>query len=333
MAGRFLVRSLFGFLIGLQAQASHPAPQDEDAVENATGQTCVVALKCEYRTEPLDVDTVTPKLSWQLLSQERCAKQTAYQVLVSSSRDLLSAEQGDLWDNGKVLSSQNIHVKYAGHRLPARTDCFWKVRVWDHTQATSEWSETAHWKMGLLARSDWQAEWIGYDRVIGSAYDPSIPYLRSDEYSLRVAEDPEYENQLHLPPAPFLRSEFRIGKPVMGSFVYVSALGLYELYLNGRRVSDDCFRPGWTDYRKRVQYQVYDITEYLRDGANVVGVVLADGWYAGYFGSQQRQHYGGNPRVVVQIEANYADATRAVFGSNEDWKASYGPILEADILH
>lgn len=114
-----------------------------------------VDLKCEYQRNPLGTDVLHPRLCWILESDERCQKQTAYQVLVAGSAEKLQGDVGDLWDSGKVLSGQSVHVVYNGKALTSQQRCFWKVRVWDKTGRVSPWSEVASWSMGLLQPSDW----------------------------------------------------------------------------------------------------------------------------------------------------------------------------------
>jgi alpha-L-rhamnosidase len=117
-------------------------------------------LRCEYMANPQGIDVVAPRLSWILQSNERGERQTAYQVLVATSRDKLVANNADLWDSGQVKGDQSIHVVYAGKPLQTRMQCFWKVRTWDKDGKPSTWSEPASWSMGLLKPDDWQAHWI-----------------------------------------------------------------------------------------------------------------------------------------------------------------------------
>jgi alpha-L-rhamnosidase len=139
--------------------------------------------------------------------------------------------------------------------------------------------------------------------------------------------------QLVLPPPPYLRKGFVVNKPVERATAYASALGLYELHINGKRVGKDYFTPGWTDYTQRVYYQSYDVTDLLTRSGNIIGAILADGWYAGYIGYRnQREHYGDKPRLSAQLEIEYTDGTRETIVTDESWKATYGPILEADFL-
>jgi len=121
----------------------------------------VTDLRCEYLRNPLGIDVTKPRLSWKLRSAERGQKQTAYHVLITSSRDKLNKNIGDLWDSGKVKSDQSIHVAYNGKQLESRTQCFWKVKVWDKDGKMSNWSDPGEWSIGLLKKSDWKAKWIG----------------------------------------------------------------------------------------------------------------------------------------------------------------------------
>src|SRR6478609_1223640 len=121
----------------------------------------VMDTRCEYRVHPIGVDTLQPRFGWGLESKDRGVLQSAYQVLVASSADLLKKDQGDLWDSGKVASAESVHVVYAGKPLTSGQDCFWKVKVWDQADKASGWSRPATWTMGLLNPGDWQARWIG----------------------------------------------------------------------------------------------------------------------------------------------------------------------------
>ena len=136
---------------------------------------------------------------------------------------------------------------------------------------------------------------------------------------------------VYVPPLPFLRKTFNIDKPVKRALVVVSALGTCELRLNGQRVTEDYFVPGWSDYRKRAYYRVYEVTHLLRQGRNAIGAVLHDEWYAGYQGGWgQRNKFGGEPRLLVQLHIEFTDGSEQLVISDGTWKATYGPILEAD---
>jgi len=140
-------------------------------------------------------------------------------------------------------------------------------------------------------------------------------------------------NALILPPPPYLRRAFLVGRPIKRAVVYASALGLYELHINGKRVGKDYFTPGWTDYSTRVYYQTYEVTDLIKKGGNAIGAILADGWYAGYLGfGRKREHYGSEPRLLVQLEIEYDNGHIHTVVTDGTWRASYGPLFESDFL-
>jgi alpha-L-rhamnosidase len=122
-------------------------------------------LRCEYLVDPLGLGETAPRLSWIVESGERGQQQTAYRIMVASSKALLDYERGDLWDSGKVGSSETIGAPYQGRPLTSFQHCFWKVKVWDQAGRESPWTEPAMWAMGLLKTEDWRAQWIGYDKA------------------------------------------------------------------------------------------------------------------------------------------------------------------------
>jgi alpha-L-rhamnosidase len=154
-------------------------------LELAACAATVTDLRCEYLKDPLGIDVTKPRLNWIITSSQRGEKQTAYQVLVASSKALLAADTGDLWDSGKVVSDQSVHVEYAGKPLASRQRCYWKVRVWTSAavqeslsaEEPTKWSLPALWTMGLLKPEDWPAEWIGLD-LEDAGSDPNDPEKR-----------------------------------------------------------------------------------------------------------------------------------------------------------
>ncbi len=262
-------------------------------------------LRCEYLTDPLGLGIQAPRLSWVLESSRRGERQTAYQVIAASSVARLAAGDADLWDSGKVASTQTNHVRYDGLALTSRQRVWWQVRAWDADEQPSAWSEPAWWEMGLLERDAWIGRWIGGPLVGG-------PRTSS--------------------PAPFLRKGFALAQEVRSARLYATALGVYEIEINGQRVGEDIFTPGWTDYKKRVQYQVYDVTGLLTAGDNVIGAVLGDGWYCGNVAAFGRQLYGDRPKLLAQLEITLADGRVVTIATDGSWKTAYGPLLEADLI-
>lgn len=270
-----------------------------------------VALRCEYLVAPLAIDRREPRLGWRIESPARGARQTAYQIIVASSAASLAAGKGDLWDTGKVASSQTIQIAYQGKPLPSRQACFWKVRLWDQNDQPSQWSPPARWMMGLLESADWSAQWIGDKQ-------PSIETVA----------------------ATMLRRDFKLSAKPQRAIIYASALGVYELHINGQRVGDQLLAPEFTDYHTRTQYQAYDVTSLLRAGTNAIGALLGDGWYAGGIGLAQalikkpRNIYGDHPRFIAQLEINLSDGKTDRVVTDITWRTTReGPIRSSDILN
>ncbi|HOS74690.1 MAG TPA: alpha-L-rhamnosidase N-terminal domain-containing protein, partial [Verrucomicrobiota bacterium] len=279
-------------------------------------------LRCEYRTNPLGIDELRPRLSWVVESGERGQRQTAYQVLVASDETRLRKGRGDLWDSGKVAGGETTGVVYSGKPLGSRQLCFWKVKVWDKDGRASDWSQPAQWSMGLLKDKDWQAQYISFR-------DTSPVH--------------KFKEPLFLPPARQYRKEFAAARPVRRATLYATALGIYELHLNGQRVGDEWFAPGWCDYHQRAYYNTYDVTALVKRGANALGAWVADGWYSGYIGfglltgigteAIGRYTYGKTPALQAQLEIEYADGSRQVVATDASWKVTgAGPIQEGDFL-
>ncbi|MGH7942539.1 MAG: family 78 glycoside hydrolase catalytic domain, partial [Limisphaerales bacterium] len=280
-----------------------------------------VALRCEYRVDPQGVDSLHPRLTWRVASAERGARQTAYRILVASNPEALAHDDGDLWDSGRIASDLTVNVVYNGARLDSREQCLWKVCVWDEHGRT-KWSDMANWAMGLLQPADWRAHYI--------SFRDTSP----------VWKDPD---RLHLPPAHQYRKGFLVSKKIRRATLYATALGIYEFYLNGRRVGEALFAPGWTDYHKSAYYNAYDVTLLVHNGKNAMGAYVADGWYAGYLGfgllvgvgteKAGRDTYGKTPALMAQLEIEYTDGSREIIPTDESWKvSSHGPVREADFL-
>ena len=272
-------------------------------------------LRCEYLVNPLGIDVITPRLSWIVESSTRAEKQTAYHILVSSSKDLLNENKGDLWDSGKVKSDQTLHIQYQGKPLESQMYCFWKVKIWDKEGIASDWSDPALWSMGLLSKSDWKGKWIG---------PPKRRFLFGR--LRRIAR------KKHIDPSPLLRKTFKTDVKVKNATVFATALGEYKLKINGKPVGNNIFAPEWTDYNKRLQYQTYDVTELVQTGENVIGAILADGWYIGnIFPIAGSRVWGNDRRLLFQMVIEFIDGTKKEIISDETWKIfEDGPIRRAD---
>jgi len=272
-------------------------------------------LRCEYRDQPLGIDHPAPRLSWTLESSIRGQKQTAYRVLVARSIKALQAGRGDLWDSGKVESSQSVNTVYAGDTLVSGQRCFWKVKVWDKNGMSSDWSDPSFWEMGLMEADDWKGHWISDGKPLP---ENDADFYRDD-------------------PAPLFRREFKLSGPVRSARLYISALGYVHATLNGRAVGDHHLDPLWTLPNKRVFYSVYDVSKNLEQGDNCLGVTLGNGWYNplplrmwGRVNLRERLPVG-RPQFIAQLLIEYADGSRESLASDSSWKVAPGPILRNSI--
>lgn len=265
----------------------------------------VSSLRVEQLTQPVGIDTEVPRLSWQLVSEQQNVMQTAYHILVASSPELLTNNEGDLWDSGKVTSDASHLVAYAGKPMQSNQRCYWKVKSYT-TKGETQWSEPARWTMGLLGETHWKGQWIGMDAL--APWD-------SDKQWSRLS-------------ARYLRTEFKLDKEIKQATVHISGLGLYELFINGNRVGDQVLAPAPTDYRKTVLYNSFDVTSLLAN-ENAIGVTLGNGRF--YTMRQNFKPYKiptfGFPKMRLNLIVEYTDGTTETIVSNVNWKlTSDGPI-------
>jgi alpha-L-rhamnosidase len=265
----------------------------------APAQLIVTNLLTENLSNPMGIGVSQPRFTWQLVSEKRNVEQTAYEVKVMDGRAVV-------WNSGKVMSDQSVHVIYDGSSLESGTRYRWQVRVWDNNGKTSRWSTPATFQIGLLSPADWKAEWI----------------------------EPGFLEDTVMRPSPLMRKQFNLTGKISQATAYITAHGLYEAWLNGTRVGDACLTPGWTSYNKRLQYQVYDVTSQLKTGDNALGVILGSGWYRGNLGfSGQINVYGKDIALLCQVDITYADGTTESIVSDGTWKSSTGGIRYSEIYH
>ena len=267
---------------------------------------------CEYRTDPLGLDEPAPRFSWRIHAADRSQSQSAYRVLVSSSRAALEAGRDDRWDSQKMTSDTTNGIAYAGVPLRSGQRCWWKVQVWDHNGRRGTDSAPAVFEMALLDAADWEASWI--------AAHPDVS-------------------------APLLRAETVLEAQPRRARCYVTGLGYYELYVNGQRVGDRVLDPATTYYHNdqpvelgsRVLYATHDVTRHLRTGPNAVGVMLGNGWYSAEDdvppSPSHRQPYGDRPVARLQLDAELADGRAVRLVSDTTWRASAGPVTYNDYSH
>jgi len=268
------------------------------------------ALSCEYLADPEGVDVAAPRLGWVINSSRRGEAQTAYQVLVASTPQMLDRGIGDLWNSGKVESTDSIQVSYQGQPLGSLRTCYWKVCFWDQWGNASAWSKPAQWSTGMLTPGEWKAKWIGLDPGTGPGGAPAS------------AASPRRLG------ARWLRREFPVGKPISRATVCYSGLGWSELYLNGRRIGNEVLSPALSDYRRRVFYVTHDVSSAVRQGANAIGVVLGNGrFYAPRLDNPKTETFGA-PKLLLQLHLEYDDGSSDDVVSDDSWKLSAdGPIV------
>jgi len=278
-------------------------------------------LTCEHAVAPLGIENPSPAFGWQLRSDDRHVLQKKYRLLVASCMTLLADDVGDYWDSGKVASDRSIQVGYAGKPLQPATTYYWKVKVWDNHGHASAWSEPQSWQMGLLSVADWGgAQWIALDeqpadrRVYPGirVYDGRVSHLNLGDMTNRL---------------PLLRRDFRVDNPLKKATAFISGMGQFELVLNGKKVGDHFLDPGWTKYNKYALYVTFDITAYLREGANVCGILLGNGFYHSPLERYIRGAFShGFPKAICKMVFEYANGSVSEIVTDNSWKASPSPI-------
>jgi hypothetical protein len=260
-------------------------------------------LRAEAQVDPLAIQTAQPRLSWVLrpvVARDTGKAQSAYRILVASSSPILAANRGDLWDTGEVHSAQTFAIPYAGKPLQSGAQYFWKVEVWDEQGVASGWSAAARFRMGLDA-ADWKGQWI--------AAQPA-------------GATPELQ-------MPLFRRAVRLDSAPVSAVAYVSGVGQYELSINGRKIGNRELSPGWTNYRKTVLYNAYDVTAALHAGENAIGIMLGNGFYNVFQTPGRYTKFTGTfgqPQAIVQIRIAGANGKTVDIATDSTWKTHPGPI-------
>ena len=295
--------------IGIQAQAA----------KSLNNSVTPVELRVSGLKAPVGLDEQEPFFQWLLAVHgpaQHNVLQSAYRIQVASSATLLDQGHGDIWDSGRRESRDYIHIAYAGPPLHSHKTYFWKVCIWDNHGHPPSWSATSHWTTALLHPEDWVAKWIA---------------ARPDE---RQASEGEGQSQVAPEALPIFRHSFQLAKRVNQVLVYVSGLGQYELHLNGHSVTNAVMTPGWTNYRKTVIYNTYDITRQVKRGNNTLGVMLGNGMYnVPHIKGRYTKFVGsfGMPKMILQMHIAFADGTQEVVASDHTWETKPGPIVLSSI--
>lgn len=264
----------------------------------------VVNVTCEYKKNPLGIDIKKPRISWQIQSDARGINQKCYQFQVSLSKTDFT---NPIWDSGCIPSEESIHIEYEGPDLESHTRYYYRVKSWSQCGLESDWSEVAWWETAFIDRSEWKAPWITPNPA---EMDPMSA------------------------PVTLLRKEFTLKADIEFARIYATGVGVYELSLNGEKVVEDLLAPGWTSYDKRIQYQTYDVTSQVQERGNVVGVMLANGWYKGDLTWEDKRNIYGNQRgVTLHLLVRYKDGSEEQIVTDETWSAFTGPILYSELYH
>ncbi|THU38378.1 alpha-L-rhamnosidase [Niastella caeni] len=266
----------------------------------AVAQMTLQHLLTENLVNPIGIDVTTPpRFSWQLESSQRNVQQSAWEIKVTEGKNLV-------WNSGKVVANQSVQVPYGGKTLQPATRYTWQVRAWDNNGRVTPWSSPAFFQTALQNANAWKAQWI-------------TPGFTEDA-----------ENR----PAVLFRKAFGVSKRIKSATAYITSHGMYEAQINGQRVGDAYLTPGWTSYKKRLQYQVYDVTSLLANGQNAVGVSVGNGWYRGYLAwSNNKNSFGSDIALLFQLAITYTDGTTELVVTDESWKSSTGSIRYTEIYH
>lgn len=283
-------------------------------------------LTCENFENPICIEAQNPHLGWQIDAKQRSVLQTAYRVLVASSEGNLEKDLGDIWDSRRVLSGQSVQIIYNGSPLLSSQKYFWKVKVWCNKGNESEWSKPASLQMGLLAVQDWKgARWIGYEDIPDSMRVTLAP----------ESFDASGKKILRKPVVPMFRKEFELKKGVANATLFISGLGNYEARLNGQKIGKGFLTPGWTRYDKSIFYNTWDVTQNLKEGKNVLGAIVGNGFYninrePGRYAKLCNSF--GMPAMICRLKITYTDGSEENFNSGEDWVTAPSPITFASIF-
>ncbi len=271
-------------------------------------------LTCEYKINPLGIEVAHPRFSWQFIIDGRDQHQSAYEIIVSDNISEISSGKGSQW-NSAIPSTQNTHIEYNGNELQSFTKYFWRVRSFDGKGEASNWSDVATFETAMLQASDWKASWIG---------DGSKQFERDEDF---------YKDDR----MPLFRKSFTTKKKIQSARLYIAGLGYYEAYLNGKKIGDQVLDPGWTTYKKEVLYAVHDVTSLVKEGSNVSGIMLGNGWYNplplkmfSRFNLRDVQETG-RPCVKAEIHIRYSDNSEEIIPTDESWLTAPGPVVRNNV--
>ncbi len=261
-------------------------------------------LRCEYLADPEGIDEVAPRLSWALAAKnlhQYGQLQKAYKILVSTSIKNVNADKGDCWNTGWVAADAMQQIVYKGKPIVSDKTYYWKVCTKDEAGKTSAWSKTAHWSTGLLEAANWSAKWIGS----GDVQNPK-------QIDCSMA-------------GPWFRKSFYCKKQPVKAMLFLASIGFHELYVNGKKITENVLSPCVSNHLKRARYITYNISTALKPGKNIIGVWLGTSWsiYQSYASDDK-------PRSPIFIaQADVYDASLATpslrIQSDDSWKTHPSP--------
>lgn len=292
---------------------------------NAQAKLEVSLARCSNKINPLGVAVNNLRFDWELISDQTAQFQTAYQVVIASSKEKIAAGNYDIWNSLRVNSNESIEVPYKGRQLNAATTYYWRVRVWGKSHQSSEWSSIQQFTTGIFTEKDWaNAKWIGYEeladsmRVAPGVHAPVVNALGTKAVQRSTV--------------PLFRKQFTVNKAVRYAVLFVTGLGQYELSINGKKTGEAFLAPGWTYFDKTVLYNTYDVTNQLNKGGNVMAAIVGNGFY-----NINRERYFkivsafGFPKMICRLAVTYTDGSVENIVTNETWKTAASAITFSSI--
>jgi alpha-L-rhamnosidase len=266
--------------------------------------TSISQLEVDKLSNPIGLDSENPDFSWIIKSDDFNLNQTHYQVFVA--KDKVFSKNSLVWDSGKVNSSESVYIKYQGNPLEYATKYYWTVKVWTNQSSRPKQSKISWWTTGLMGQKQWKSDWIGV--------------------KMEDIKGPE---------SPYFTNDFILDGKIISANLFITSRGVYEAYINGKRVGKSYLTPGWTSYNNRIQYQAYDVKEMLSLGDNRMGVILADGWFRNFRPNRgkRKTDYGDEISFITELIISYEDGTKKSIINDDNWNYHFGAIQSSSIYN
>jgi len=280
----------------------------------------IIETRCQCLVNPVGIDDSGPVFSWIAKSPERQQFQSAYRILVSDDEVSINNDNGKLWDSGMIDSGETFAVSYNGKPLLSNRTYYWKVKIWDGEGRPTDFSKTAKFTTAVIDTGLWVAPWIG-------AGIDKDPINKMGFYDEKIEVDKAGDTVKYDGVSLLLRKEHKFKKPIAGIIAHICGLGLYEFYINGKRVGNKVLNPAKTNYNEVVLYDTYDITELVNEGDNAFGIILGNGWFNPLpkWWSWRMQWFG-EKRAMLQMHIRYKDGFQEIITTDESWKINDGPV-------